>query len=147
MSHQPTSAKSAPRRGRRQPRASTTLTVGYDGECELCVQSVQRVRSIYHGRKLRWVPYQQMGAEFPQLTGSVDRDRASSAIHVIEPDGTVSAGAEAILRIADTVPRLRLFARIGRLPIIEYLVEPMYRLVARHRHTISRLLTAKPTAR
>jgi hypothetical protein len=31
-------------------------------------------------------------------------------------------------------------ARLGRLPVVNRLVEPMYRLVARHRHRLSRLL-------
>jgi hypothetical protein len=35
---------------------------------------------------------------------------------------------------------LRPIARLGRLPLVNQLVEPLYRLVARHRHRLSRLL-------
>lgn len=113
----------------------------YDGECPLCLESVARVKGVYHGRKIRWIPYQDLPADHPELAGAIGTRDLSSALHVIEADGTtVSSGAAAVLRIADIVPRLRVFARLGRLPVVSWLVEPMYGFVARHRHRLSRLL-------
>jgi predicted DCC family thiol-disulfide oxidoreductase YuxK len=134
---------SAPKRRRRRTRAATpatSVTVCYDGTCELCAESVARVRSVYHGRRIRWVPYQDLAAELPEAAGQLDGRDLASAIHVIDADGTVHAGAAGILRIAEIVPRLQLFARLGRLPVINLLVEPMYWFIARHRHRLSRLL-------
>jgi predicted DCC family thiol-disulfide oxidoreductase YuxK len=124
-------------------RASATnqVTVCYDGECALCLESVARVKSVYRGHKIRWIPYQHLRDTHPELAEAIGPRELSSALHVIEADGTsVRSGAEAVLRIADIVPRLRIFARLGRLPFVNWLVEPMYGFVARHRHRLSRLL-------
>jgi predicted DCC family thiol-disulfide oxidoreductase YuxK len=130
----------SPKRRRNRTRAATSVTVCYDGECELCAQAVARVRSVYHGRRIDWVPYQELDrGQIDALDELKGRDLAS-AMHVIESDGTVHAGADAVLRIAEIVPRLGPFARIGRLPVIRHLVGPMYGLIARHRHRIGRLL-------
>lgn len=121
--------------------ATGQVTVCYDGECPLCKESVARIKGVYHGRRIRWIPYQELQRDHPQLAEAIGSRDLSSALHVIEADGTtVSSGAAAVLRIADVVPRLRIFARLGRLPVVKLLVEPMYGFVARHRHRLSRLL-------
>jgi predicted DCC family thiol-disulfide oxidoreductase YuxK len=130
----------AAKQRRSRARAATQVTVCYDGTCELCSESVARVRSVYHGRRIRWVPYQDVATELPEAADQLQGRDLASAIHVIDPDGTVHAGADAILTIAEIVPRLQVFARLGRLPVIRHLVEPMYGLIARHRHRLSRLL-------
>jgi predicted DCC family thiol-disulfide oxidoreductase YuxK len=116
------------------------VTVCYDGECELCAQAVARVRSVYHGRRIDWVPYQELDSGQVNALDELKGRDLASAIHVIEADGTVRSGADAVLRIAEIVPRLGTFAGLGRLPVIRHLVGPMYGLIARHRHRISRLL-------
>lgn len=130
----------SPKRRRNRTRAATSVTVCYDGECELCAQAVARVRSVYHGRRIDWVPYQELDSRRVTALDELKGRDLASAIHVIEADGTVRSGADAVLRIADIVPRLGTFARLGRLPVIRHLVGPMYGLIARHRHRISRLL-------
>lgn len=116
------------------------IIVCYDGECEVCITAIGRLRRLDDGHKLRMVPFQQAAAEFPGLTARIDPRALTSAIHVIEPDGTWTSGAAAVLRIADAIPRLRFVARLGRLPVVNRLVEPMYGLVARHRHRLSRVM-------
>ena len=116
------------------------IVVCYDGECEVCTTAVARLRRLDNGRRLRMVPFQRAATELPGLTARIDPQALTSAIHVIEPDGTWTSGGAAVLRIAEAVPRLRFIARLGRLPVVNRLVEPMYGLVARHRHRLSRLL-------
>jgi predicted DCC family thiol-disulfide oxidoreductase YuxK len=126
--------------------AMDEVTVCYDGACPLCRESVARVQAIYRGRRIRWVPYQDLAASDPELAKRLGSRDLASALHVIDDDGSVRSGADAILRIAEIVPRLRLFARLGRLPIVNRLVEPMYGLVARHRHRLSRLFRSGGSA-
>jgi predicted DCC family thiol-disulfide oxidoreductase YuxK len=122
------------------------VTVCYDGSCPLCRESVARVQELYRGRRIRWVPYQDLAASDPELAKRLGSRDLASALHVIEADGSIRSGAAAVLRIADIVPRLRPFARLGRLPIVNRLVEPMYGLVARHRHRLSRLFRSGGSA-
>ncbi len=120
------------------PRAR--LIVCYDGECGVCLAAVERLRNLDGAEQLRFVPAQRVTSELPDFAARIEPGALSSALHVIEPDGRWVSGAEAVLRIAETVPRLRPIARLGRLPLVNQLVEPLYRLVARHRHRLSRLL-------
>jgi predicted DCC family thiol-disulfide oxidoreductase YuxK len=116
------------------------VTVCYDGACALCAESVSRMRRVYHGGRIRWIPYQDLPSADPELARRLGSRDLGSALHVVEADGSVRSGAAAVLRIADIVPRLRIFARLGRLPVVNRLVDPMYGLIARHRHRLSRWL-------
>jgi predicted DCC family thiol-disulfide oxidoreductase YuxK len=124
------------------PKTATPdlVTVCYDGACPLCAESVARIGRLDRDRRIRWVPYQDLAALDPGLAERMGSHDLRSALHVVESDGSVRSGAAAVLRIAEVVPRLRAFARLGRLPVVRRLVEPMYGLVARHRHRLSRLL-------
>lgn len=126
--------------GRKDLPARARLTVCYDGECGVCLAAVARLRNLDGAEQLRFVPAQRVTSELPDFAARIEPGALSSALHVIEPDGRWVSGAEAVLRIAETVPRLRPIARLGRLPLVNQLVEPLYRLVARHRHRLSRLL-------
>jgi predicted DCC family thiol-disulfide oxidoreductase YuxK len=86
------------------------------------------------------VPFQRVAAELPEVAARIGPRDLTSALHVVEPNGRLTSGGAAILQIAETIPRLRAIARLGRLPVVNGLVEPLYRLIARHRHRLSRLL-------
>ncbi|HEX9738937.1 MAG TPA: DUF393 domain-containing protein [Candidatus Limnocylindria bacterium] len=120
--------------------ARARLIVCYDGTCAVCAVAVTRLRTLDRDERLRFVPAQRATSEFPDFAARIEPGALSSALHVVEPDGRWVSGGEAVLRIAETLPRLRFVARLGRLPVVNRLVEPMYRLVARHRHRLSRLL-------
>jgi predicted DCC family thiol-disulfide oxidoreductase YuxK len=72
--------------------------------------------------------------------GSPAAAELAAVLHVRGPDGDWSTGGGAVLRIASAVPALWPLAQIGRLPPISLVVEPGYRLLARHRHQLGRLL-------
>jgi predicted DCC family thiol-disulfide oxidoreductase YuxK len=125
------------------PRARLTnaqLTVCYDGACRVCAAAVERLRNLDGAERLRFVPAQRVTTEVPEFAARIEPGALSSALHIVEPDGHWVSGGAAVLRIAETIPRLRPIARLGRLPVVNRLVEPLYRLVARHRHRLSRLL-------
>ena len=116
------------------------LTVCYDGECGVCLAAVERLRNLNGAERLRFVAAQRVTTELPEFAARIEPGALSSAMHVVEPDGRWVSGAEAVLRIAETIPRLRPIAWLGRLPVVNRLVEPLYQLIARHRHRLSRLL-------
>jgi predicted DCC family thiol-disulfide oxidoreductase YuxK len=65
----------------------------YDGKCSFCRRSVERAKSIT-GQRVEYEPYQQAGERFPQ----VEFAAFGRAVHLIEPGGRVSRGAEAVFR-------------------------------------------------
>lgn len=125
-------------------------TLLYDGDCGICSATARWLASRTRPAVLRLEPLTRAD----QLEGLRDlvtgRDLRSS-IHFVRDDGRVLTGARAVLAAGRLVPRWRWLA-IGadhRLGVA--LLEPLYRLIATHRHRIGRALglsdaCANPTA-
>lgn len=81
-------------------------------------------------------PYQEVAARFPAIAA----DAFARAVHLIEPDGSWSSGAEAVLRSLAHGRRARgwwwLYRRV---PPFAAVSEWAYRLVATHRGAFSTL--------
>jgi predicted DCC family thiol-disulfide oxidoreductase YuxK len=115
------------------------LTVAYDAECALCRSAARRLGKLDTRGRLTLVPFQDLASRDEQ--GEVPRSgELAGALHVFRADGSSVSGGKAVLEVASAIPRLRPIAALGRLPIVNRLVEPLYRLVARHRHRLSRLI-------
>jgi predicted DCC family thiol-disulfide oxidoreductase YuxK len=116
------------------------MLVLYDADCGLCSRTAQALRILDRRERLRLVPLQRA----PELLGdgSPPADALKAALHVRGPEGDWWTGGEASLRIAAAVPALWPLAQVGRLPLISSMVEPAYRLLARHRDRLGRLLGA-----
>ena len=107
----------------------------WDGDCGFCRRSVEHLR-LTLGERVMYEPYQTAHVRFPEIP--VDAFRA--AVHLAEPDGRMSRGAEAVFRALAHGGR--------RLPLVVYrfvpgmaaLCEWGYRQVASHRPAASRLL-------
>jgi predicted DCC family thiol-disulfide oxidoreductase YuxK len=114
----------------------------YDGECNFCSLWVRRWQHTT-GDRLDYLPFQDPGvaARFPE----VPRDQFQTAIQLIETDGRVYGGAEAVFRalarnphgdwLLDWYQYSTVFARVA---------EWGYRLVARHRGLFSGLSPRTP---
>jgi predicted DCC family thiol-disulfide oxidoreductase YuxK len=111
----------------------------FDGECALCASWVARV-GRRAGDQLECVPSQDpsLSARFPNL----DRGQLDQRVHLIEPDGCVHSGAQAVLRTPGG-GRLQAVTRwlCGRSPVFTRATEWAYRWVAKHRRTFSRVLS------
>jgi predicted DCC family thiol-disulfide oxidoreductase YuxK len=109
--------------------------VVFDGDCDFCRQWIDRWRQTL-GDRAEFVPYQEAASRFPEIPEQAFRN----SVHLIEPDGRVSRGAEAVFRMLSHAPGwgwpLRLYRR---LPGFAPLTEACYRLVARHRGVFTRL--------
>ncbi|HSD67705.1 MAG TPA: lipase maturation factor family protein [Vicinamibacteria bacterium] len=107
----------------------------WDGDCGFCRRSVERLR-LSLGERVAFEPYQTAHPRFPEIPVAAFR----AAVHLVEPDGRVSRGAEAVFRaLAYGDSRLPL-AAYRQLPGFAAASEWVYRLVADHRPLFSRLV-------
>jgi predicted DCC family thiol-disulfide oxidoreductase YuxK len=109
----------------------------YDGDCNFCRYWIERWRRTT-GDQVDFAPFQDsivMG-RFPELP----RDQCESAVHLIDPDGKVYRGAEAVFRSLAVNPARRWPLWIYRkVPGAPAAAEWGYRMVARNRSALSKL--------
>lgn len=116
--------------GRTTPPERAVLL--YDGDCGFCVAASARVvRMAPAGAVLR-VSFRTPGAldAFPGVSAAACED----ALHLVEADGRVTAGAEAVSRVVGLRPLLRPFARLYYLPGLRWAADAAYRWIARRRY-------------
>lgn len=102
----------------------------YDDECDFCRRWVARWQRMA-GPGIESVPAREAPARVPGLSPA----ELAKAIHLVEPGGHISKGAEAVVRALARAGRgwfpLWLYRKV---PGMAGGMEFMYRLVARHRH-------------
>lgn len=101
----------------------------YDGDCGFCRYSVDYARRLT-GERVEYVPYQQVGGDYPDITAEEFR----RAIWWFGPDGECGHGAEAAFRTLATAPgRGAGLWWYRRVPGFAPVTEAAYRWVADHR--------------
>ena len=105
----------------------------YDGNCGFCRNSRDRFRAL-SGDKIAWIPLQyaqRYGIEIPQ-------QELQQSIHLLEPNGDLTRGAEAIFRIMD-LGQIRRWPRsiYEFIPLVPNASEIGYRIVARNRPLVT----------
>jgi predicted DCC family thiol-disulfide oxidoreductase YuxK len=118
----------------------------YDGNCGFCKLWIARWREITAGR-LDYEPFQEVATRFPEIT-PVEFEQA---VKLIEPDGRVFSGAEAVYRSLGR-GRRRSFWRWSyeQVPGFAPLSDAAYAFIARHRelaHTVTTLFWGKDVRR
>jgi predicted DCC family thiol-disulfide oxidoreductase YuxK len=122
-----------PKAGARGKRERPVLL--YDARCGFCSRWVARWHS-YGAGVVDYEPYQQAGADFPDLS----IEEMGRAIHLVEPSGRVSKGAEAVLRHFALSGRHRgIWWAYQWVPGFARYAETVYRVVAAHRDAADRL--------
>ena len=116
-------------------RARSRLTVLYDADCGVCRLTIAALGRLDWWRHLDFAPLQTYEVE-PEPS----REELLAALHARDASGRWFRGGAAALRIASAVPVLVPLAIVGRLPGMGRLADRAYRLVADHRHVVSRLL-------
>jgi predicted DCC family thiol-disulfide oxidoreductase YuxK len=107
----------------------------YDGQCPFCCRWIERWKSITAGA-LDFEPYQQAAHRFPQI----DPGAFGKAVHLVERDGRISRGAQAVSRALALAGRhrwLRFFYE--KVPGFASVAETAYATVAAHRAAADRL--------
>lgn len=117
-------------------REKTTqeLTLLYDARCGLCQRTVRTLRNIRTSVPLHMLPLQQ--ADSTKLPVPLNRDELMAELHVIDSEGDVYAGSEAVFRILREVPRLRWLAVMQRIPGMRGLSRRWYGWIARNRYAL-----------
>jgi predicted DCC family thiol-disulfide oxidoreductase YuxK len=107
----------------------------FDGDCGFCRWWIARWRRATAG-KVEYAPYQEAAARFPEIPLEAFR----RSVQLVEPDGRVTSGAEAVFRALAAAP-----GRGGPLwiyrqaPGAASAAEAFYRLVAANRPAFSKL--------
>src|SRR6187402_808031 len=110
----------------------------YDGECAFCRRWIARWRHSF-GDRVDVAPYQEIAGRFPDMEPA----RFREAVHLREPSGVWTRGAEAVFRALAVAPGrgwpLRLYRR---LPGFAAVSEWVYRLVAGQRPALARVTSS-----
>ncbi len=110
-------------------------TLIYDGECGVCQKAVMLLRRWDREHVLRFVPFQdrpavaRFGIALPAL---------AAAMHLILPDGSVYAGADATPELLRLFPGTRWLAPVFRFPGVLPLARRIYAWIAIRRHCLVR---------
>jgi predicted DCC family thiol-disulfide oxidoreductase YuxK len=104
----------------------------YDGDCGFCASRVKRWRRFI-GEAVDFMALQEerVAEKLPDLS----RTQLTQAVHLIEPDGSICCGAEAVFRLLAFKNRLPLWL-YRRVPGFAQCAAFFYRLVARHRSAL-----------
>jgi predicted DCC family thiol-disulfide oxidoreductase YuxK len=72
----------------------------FDGACGFCRAWIARWRQ-YTGEAVDYAPYQEVADRFPHIP----REAFARAVHLVEPDGTVTQAAAAVFRTLELCRR------------------------------------------
>lgn len=119
--------------------SSEKLYVIYDGQCNLCLASVARLKELKSNAELIYIQIQQLEAsvEAEQLVphiGQLNFRVLYEKMHVADGNGQLFAGADGVIRILRTVKGLRWLSAFYRIPGMKRAADHIYRLVANRRY-------------
>jgi len=107
----------------------------YDGDCGFCRRWIESWRRAT-GERVEYAPYQEAAERFPQISQSEFTREAK----LVEADGTVYGGAEAVLRALIHAPgRAWAYWCYRRIPGFGLSSRIVYRFVAGHRRGLSHI--------
>lgn len=103
----------------------------YDGACSMCMRWMGRVRVWDREGRIEMLPLQDpsVASRFPML----DPDELMEAMHLIEPSGQITAGAEAAERLLRILPLGGLLGVLFHLPFARPIADRVYRRIAASR--------------
>jgi predicted DCC family thiol-disulfide oxidoreductase YuxK len=105
----------------------------FDGDCRFCRRWIERWREMTGGA-VEYEPYQEAATRFPEIP----REAFEQALHLIDKDGTVYRGADAVFRSLGTVRGGRILIWCyEHVPGFAPATETAYRFVARNRQLAS----------
>ena len=111
-------------------------TVLYDEDCGFCRWSADKLRAWDGRRRLTFAPIQS--ARGADLLHAVPVAGRLDSMHAVAPDGRVWSGGQAVRVILAELPGGNALASIAA--TFPGATEGSYRLVARHRNRLGRLL-------
>ncbi len=120
----------------RGPDVGAVTTVLYDEDCEFCRWSADKLRASDARDRLRFAAIQSpRGAE---LLVAVPEAQRLDSMHAVSLDGRVWSGGQAVRVILAELPSGRVLASVAA--VFPGTTDATYRLVARHRERLGRML-------
>jgi len=112
------------------------LTVLYDGSCNLCRASAERVRRFDSRRRIELLDLHDPSASrrFPQ----VNREEAMKWMQAVDSRGRIQSGSDAWARIGLLLPGWQLVAWVLLVPGARWLAGKTYGWIARNRYRWNR---------
>ena len=107
----------------------------FDGDCRFCGLWIQRWRQLT-GEAVDYLPSQdpQIAARFPEIPA----EHYQTSVQLIEPDGSVFSGSEAVFRALAKYPKMKWPLKIyGSFPLFAAITERAYQFIAGHRSVFS----------
>jgi len=123
-----------------QSASSPQLTLFYDGFCPLCMAEMDKLRKLDQHKRLLLIDVQLPDAlvAYPQIS----KQAALTRLHALNEHNQVLTGLDVTHAAWSLVGRGWLTAPL-RWPVIKWFADGVYVFFARHRYTISRILTGK----
>jgi Uncharacterized protein conserved in bacteria len=119
--------------------SSSSLIALYDGQCNLCLATMDKLRKLDSQEPVEWVSIQayQRGEyrALPALT-NVPAEQLMAQMHVIDSSGRLYSGSEGVMRLLRNVRSLRWIGAIGEWPGFRGISRLIYKLVARNRYRL-----------
>ena len=114
-------------------------TLIYDGTCPICSGTVEWIEKNEQEGAFEMVPCQSdsLGEKYPDIKF----DECMQAMHLVQPDGHVLAGEQALPEIFKRLVRYRAVALAFKLPGAETLSRLLYQWFALRRHSIAQLFS------
>ena len=104
----------------------------FDGDCPFCVRWIGRCRNVF-GEGIEYLPSAEGASRFPEIPA----EALDGAVHLVNADGLVYSGADAVARALARKPRhgwvLWCYAYI---PGLAWAARTMYGWVARRRRRL-----------
>lgn len=116
---------------------SIALTLYYDGHCAFCTRAVARLARWDRAGRLAFVDI--AGAGFDPAPLGATMAELNGEMHSRTAQGQVLVGVDSLLAAYRLVGRGALVWPL-RVPVLRGALAALYRLFARHRYTVSRLL-------
>lgn len=109
-------------------------TIIYDGACRFCQNQIARIRALDRKRAFEFAPSQapDLLVRFPQLA----RADLSTGMRLVEADGRVHVGADAVYQISRQLFGVRWFSWIYRIPGLRWLARLLYSWIAARRQQL-----------
>lgn len=107
----------------------------YDDACPVCTSGIERLKLLDRLGIIEPVP--GSSPKMPDGVTPPSPDRLEREMVLIDPDGTVLGGSDAVARLLSVLPRTALLGRFLQLPFVRTLARPIYRWIARRRYRLT----------
>ena len=107
------------------------VKIYYDGVCNLCSGLADTIDQSKNGSN-----FALNDVSKDVLPVGVSKEEAMHDVHVVDENGRMYRGGDAVLRVLLEYPRMRWIATIGALPGFKQLLMLIYRIVEKTRYWI-----------